>query len=103
VNTLEKASLKFHAIIDAGIEMVRLRCGMVSNIVIDPNICHGNPVIRGTRVLVSQILGALAGGDTVDNILEDYPGLTREDIYATLCFAGELVRFETSAYNEVLA
>jgi uncharacterized protein (DUF433 family) len=76
---------------------------MVSNIQIDPNICHGNPVIRGTRVLVSQILGALAGGDTMDDILEDYPSLVRADIYAALAFAGELARFETSAYDEVLA
>jgi uncharacterized protein (DUF433 family) len=76
---------------------------MISTIQIDPNICHGNPVIRGTRVLVSQIVGALAGGDTVEDILEDYPRLTREDVYAALAFAGDLARFETSAYDSVLA
>ena len=72
---------------------------MVSNIQIDPNICHGNPVIKGTRVLVSQIVGAMAGGDTVEDILEDYPGLTKADVYAALAFAGDLARFETSVYD----
>jgi uncharacterized protein (DUF433 family) len=76
---------------------------MVSSIQIDPNICHGNPVIRGTRVLVSQIVGALAGGDTVNDILQDYPRLTKEDVYAALAFAGDLARFETYTYDEALA
>jgi len=76
---------------------------MISSIQIDPNICHGNPVIRGTRVLVSQIVGALAGGDTMEDILKDYPRLTREDIYAALAFASELARFETSAYDKASA
>jgi uncharacterized protein (DUF433 family) len=46
---------------------------------IHPEICHGKPVIRGTRVLVSVILGALAAGDSQEMILEDYPGLTKAD------------------------
>jgi uncharacterized protein (DUF433 family) len=45
---------------------------MHPRIQIEPNIWHGKPVIRGTRVLVSTILGSLSGGDTVDAILEDY-------------------------------
>ena len=76
---------------------------MISTIQIDPNICHGNPVIRGTRVLVSQIIGAMAGGDTLEDILEDYPGLTRKDVYAALAFAGDLARFETFVYDEAMA
>ena len=59
---------------------------MNDHIEINPLICHGNPVIRGTRVLVSQILGALAGGDSIDMVLEDYPSLSSEDIYAALRF-----------------
>ena len=57
---------------------------MDEHIEINPLVCHGNPVIRGTRVLVSQILGALAGGDSVDTILEDYPSLSSDDVYAAL-------------------
>ena len=59
---------------------------MNDHIEINPLICHGNPVIRGTRVLVSRILGALAGGDSIDMVLEDYPSLSSEDIYAALRF-----------------
>lgn len=49
---------------------------------IDPAICHGKPVIRGTRVLVSTILGALGGGDSIEAVLEDYPNITRQDVEA---------------------
>lgn len=56
---------------------------------IDPQVCHGKPVIHGTRVLISTLLGALAGGDTIEAILEDYPNITREDVLAALEFAGE--------------
>jgi uncharacterized protein (DUF433 family) len=72
---------------------------MNARISIDPGVCHGNPVVRGTRIPVSQLVGALAGGDTVDDLLQDYSGLSREDIYAALAFAGDLARFETSAYD----
>ncbi len=53
---------------------------------ISPNICHGKPVIKGTRVLVSNILGALSTGETIEQIIEDYPNITRDDIYAALEF-----------------
>lgn len=72
---------------------------MNERIQIDPRICHGKPVVRGTRVLVATILGALAGGDSVADILEDYPNLAEEDIRAALEFAGDLTRFEESPYE----
>ena len=52
---------------------------MDSRLKIDPNVCHGKPVVRGTRVLVSSILGALGAGDSIEDILEDYPNITKED------------------------
>ena len=64
---------------------------MDERIQIDPAICHGKPVIRGTRVLVSTILGALGGGDSIAGVLEDYPGLTEADIRAALTFGGGVV------------
>lgn len=73
---------------------------MHKRIEIDPQICHGKPVIRGTRILVATILGALGAGDSTDTVLEDYPNLKLEDIHAALAFAGELSRFEESAYEE---
>lgn len=63
---------------------------MNPRIEINPKVCHGKPVIRGTRVLVSTILGALGGGDAVAAVLEDYPSLTAEDVAAALEFAGRL-------------
>ncbi len=72
---------------------------MNKKIEINPRICHGKPVIRGTRVLVCNILGALGEGDSIEDILEDYPNITREDIQSALAFAGELSRFEEVPYE----
>ncbi|MBN2011266.1 DUF433 domain-containing protein [candidate division KSB1 bacterium] len=71
----------------------------MNRISISPNICHGKPVIAGTRVLVSNILGALAAGETIEEILEDYPNITREDVSAALQFGSELSNFQTHAYE----
>lgn len=68
---------------------------------IDPAICHGKPVIRGTRVLVSTILGALGGGDSIEAVLEDYPNITRPDVEAALEFASQLSDYQASAYEAV--
>lgn len=72
---------------------------MESRIVIDPRICHGRPTIRGTRVLVANLLGALGAGDSVDRVLEDYPNVTRDDLQAALTFAADLARFEEQRYE----
>ncbi len=63
-------------------------------IVIDPRICHGKPVFRGTRILVSDVLEMLAEGMSVDEILEEYPQLNREMILEALALAAELLRRE---------
>ena len=60
-------------------------------IVIDPAIHHGEPCIKGTRVPVSVIVGSIADGDTVAQILEAWPQLTGEDVRAALRFAAEAV------------
>ncbi len=65
----------------------------------DPNVCHGKPVIKGTRVLVGNILGALAAGQSHADIIEDYPNITEEDIRAALDFAGQLSQFESMPYE----
>jgi uncharacterized protein (DUF433 family) len=63
-------------------------------IVIDPAIGHGKPVIRGTRVPVTVIVGSLAGGMSFEDIRREYD-LTDEDIRAALRFVGELVEQES--------
>lgn len=74
---------------------------MNNRISIRPDVCHGKPVIAGTRVLVSSLLGALAGGDSFEMLIEDYPGIVREDIVAALEFASKLSDFQESVYEAV--
>jgi uncharacterized protein (DUF433 family) len=66
---------------------------MNERIVIDPKICHGKPVIRGTRMPVALVVGSLAGGMSFEDVQREY-GLTVDDIRAALKFAGELVEKE---------
>jgi uncharacterized protein (DUF433 family) len=58
-------------------------------IVIDPAIHHGVPCIKGTRAPVSVLVGSIADGDSVSDLLAVYPHLTEADIHAALKFAGE--------------
>ncbi len=57
---------------------------------IDPGVCHGQACIKGTRIPVHQVIKMLAGGDTVEDLLKDYPSLRKEDIYACLDYAAML-------------
>ncbi|MCL4844496.1 MAG: DUF433 domain-containing protein [Bryobacteraceae bacterium] len=57
-------------------------------IVADPAILAGKPVVRGTRLSVELILELLAAGESEQSIIENYPGLTREDILACVCCEG---------------
>jgi uncharacterized protein (DUF433 family) len=63
----------------------------MERIEVNPAICSGKPVIRGTRILVRNILGMVAGGYTVDRILESFPDLTREDVTVVLEYAARVV------------
>ena len=65
---------------------------LLQRIWIDPARCGGKPCIRGHRIWVSLILDLLAAGDSVANILSDYPGLTREDIQACIAYGSEMAR-----------
>jgi len=56
-------------------------------IVRDPKICGGQPVIKGTRVLVRVVLGYLAHGETTAAILSEFPSLTEDDVRAVIAFA----------------
>lgn len=65
---------------------------LLDRISINPNICFGKPCIRGHRIWVSLILDLLAAGMTVEEVLDDYPGLTREDIQACIAYGAEMAR-----------
>lgn len=64
---------------------------MEDRISVDPAVCSGKPCIRGTRIMVRNILGMIAGGYTVERVLAEYPGLTREDVAAALEYASLVV------------
>ena len=58
----------------------------------DPSIMMGKPVVAGTRITVELILEKLAAGETIDQLLEAHPRLTRDGVLAALAFAAEAVR-----------
>jgi uncharacterized protein (DUF433 family) len=65
---------------------------LLERISIDPNICFGKPCIRGTRIWVSLILDFLANGTSMQELLEEYPQLTIEDIRAAIAYGAEMTR-----------
>ncbi len=64
---------------------------MSERITVNPDICNGKPVIRGTRITAQTVLEFLAAGDSVEDVLEEYPGLKREDVQACLDYASKLM------------
>ncbi len=64
---------------------------MDTRISVDPTICSGKPCIRGTRIMVKNILGMIAGGYTIERILEAYPELTREDVVDALDYVSQVI------------
>ena len=65
---------------------------LLQRIWIDPGRCSGQPCIRGHRIWVSLILDLLAAGESVEAILEDYPGISREDVQACIAYGSEMAR-----------
>ncbi len=61
---------------------------------VDPQVCHGKPCIKGTRIMLSVILDNLASGLTPEEIIAEYPPLTREDIYSAISYAAALTKEE---------
>ena len=64
---------------------------MDGRIVVDPKICSGKPTIRGTRIMVKNILGMVAGGYTMSGILDAHPELTNHDVTAALEYASQVI------------
>jgi len=63
----------------------------MERIVIDPDILNGKPSIRGTRISVQTIMEFLGSGDSIEELLESYPSLKREDILAFMKFTADLM------------
>ncbi len=60
---------------------------LLERVELDPRVCAGTPVIRGTRIPIAVILDQLAGGESWESVIENYPALTAEDIQAALVYA----------------
>ncbi|MCC6424328.1 MAG: DUF433 domain-containing protein [Phycisphaerales bacterium] len=63
-----------------------------TRITMDPQVCHGQPVVRGLRYPVQMLLDLLSSGMTIEEILADYEDLEREDLLAVLAYAARLSR-----------
>ena len=74
---------------------------MFERISIDPKVCHGEACIKGTRIPVHLIVRMLANGDTMEELLEDYPSLEREDILACLDYAAALAEEQVTPIEVV--
>jgi uncharacterized protein (DUF433 family) len=59
-------------------------------IIVDPDICNGKPIVEGTCIPVQTILEFLSAGDSIEEVLEEYPTLTHEDILQCLRFSKEI-------------
>lgn len=64
---------------------------MTTRIVIDPEVCGGRPIVAGTRMRVSDVLDALASSVSVEELLADFPYITREDVNACLAYGARAV------------
>jgi uncharacterized protein (DUF433 family) len=68
---------------------------------IAPAICHGQACIKGTRLPVHQVLGMLANGDSYEDLLQEYPSLTRDGILACLEYAASLAEEEITPLQQM--
>ena len=68
---------------------------LLKRITIDPDICHGKPTIRGLRYPVDNMLELMASGMTVEELLEDYPDLEKEDFLACINYAAKLTQIKS--------
>lgn len=82
--TLPGSSNSFNAIMK--------RDKLLERISIDPQVCFGKPCIQGTRIWVSLVLDLLYAGLSIEEVLEEYPHLSREDVLARVAYRAEMSR-----------
>ncbi len=72
---------------------------LLDRITVDPAICHGKPTIRNTRMMVESVLEYLAGGDSFETLLQEFPDLERDDILACIAFANRIIKFKNTSFE----
>lgn len=73
---------------------------MNERITTNPDICHGQACVKGTRIPVHQIVHMLANGDSIEELIGEYPSLTREDILACLDYAASLAEEQVTPIGD---
>lgn len=68
---------------------------LLERITIDPGVCHGKPTIRGLRYSVESMLEYLAAGDTIEDLITEFPDLERDDLLACLQFAASALKLKS--------
>ncbi len=68
----------------------------MARIVIHPDVCNGQPTIEGTRIAVRTVLEFLSAGDAIEDVLAEYPTLTRDDVLACLAYSARLLQHHYS-------
>ena len=66
----------------------------MNRVIIDADICNGRPVIKGTRITAQTVLEFLGAGDSIDDVLDEYPSLSREDVLECIRFSSELMKHQ---------
>ena len=69
---------------------------VVRKVIVHPDICNGQPTIEGTRIAVRTVLEFLSAGDSIEDVLADYPTLTRDDVLACLAYSARLMKHHYS-------
>ncbi len=75
---------------------------MLRKIVSNPKICHGKPIFKGTRILVSTILDSLAEGESIEKLVREYPPITRADILEAIDYASAMVKGEEHSLRKAI-
>lgn len=68
------------------------RSPLLERITLNPEVCHGKPTIRNMRYMVTAMLDYLAGGDTIEELVEEFEGLEAEDLLACIAYANEMLK-----------
>lgn len=71
----------------------------LKRITISPEICHGKPTVRGSRIMVESILEYLAAGDSIEDILSEFTTLEREDVLAAIAYANTVVKTKNISHK----
>ncbi|MCD6422540.1 MAG: DUF433 domain-containing protein [Elusimicrobia bacterium] len=80
-----------------------MKNNLLNRITVNPKICHGKPIIKGTRIMVWQILDLLENGCSFDEIIKDYfPRITKKDIRACIHYANSIIKNEEIVFSKEL-